>query len=92
MENLSNILPYLVSVVTAIAGWFGGRRKTQNDFLHELQTSIDLLSAKNAELVKQVIALNSEVISLRKENAGLKVEIEELNKRLENVKTITRTK
>jgi regulator of replication initiation timing len=85
-----DILPYIVSLVTAAGGWFAGKRKHNNDFLQDMQKSIDMLTAKNAELVKQVLGLNGEVIKLRKENAELRVEVESLNKKLSNVKTITR--
>jgi cell division protein FtsB len=88
--NFTDILPYLVSVVTGIAGWLTGRRKRKNDFLIELQSSIDLLAKENAELVEKVILMNKEIIELRKENAQLRVEVEELNEKLSNVKTITK--
>lgn len=85
-----DLLPYLVSVVTGVTGWLTGRRKQRNDFLSELQSSIDLLAKENAELVERVVCMNKEIIELRKENAQLRAEVEELNARLSNVKTITR--
>lgn len=88
--QFTDILPYLVSAVTAVVGWLTGRRKQKNDFLHEMQNSIDLLTEKNTELVKKVVELNSEVIHLRRENAELRTELELLNEKLAGVKTITR--
>jgi FtsZ-binding cell division protein ZapB len=85
-----DILPYIVSLVTAVGGWFAGKRKRSNDFLQDMQASIDMLTEKNTELVKKVLNLNGEVIKLRKENAELRVELESLNEKLSNVKTITR--
>lgn len=90
MDILIQILPYLVSIGTFIVGLFTGGRKRRNDFLCEMQKSIDLLTSENAKLVAKVIDLNKEVIDLRKENKILRNEIEELSKKLENVKTITR--
>jgi regulator of replication initiation timing len=81
--QFTDILPYLVSAITGAAGWFGGQRKQKNDFLRDLQESINLLSDENKKLMQ-------EVISLRKENLSLRSEVEELNARLQNVKIITR--
>jgi len=92
MEFLNLILPYFVAIGTFIVGLFTGGRKRRNDFLHEMQKSIDLLTTENKKLIERVVALNKEVIDLRKENNILRCEVEELNKKLENVKTITRTK
>jgi predicted RNase H-like nuclease (RuvC/YqgF family) len=78
-----DILPYLASAITGIAGWFGGRSRQKNDFLKDLQESINLLSEENKKLMQ-------EVIGLRKENIALRSEVEELNARLQNVKIITR--
>ena len=96
----------LLPVVTAIAGWMTGRRKKKNDFLSELQSSIDLLSSKNTDLLKQVMSLNETVVKLTNENAALKAEIKavrqenkemsdelsRLREKLDGVKTITRVK
>lgn len=109
MENfdvIEQIVDWAVPVVTGAVGWWTGRRKQKNDFLSELQTSIDLLSSRNAELLKQVIELNTTVIDLKAENASLKTEIKavreenqqmsdeitRLREKLDGVKTITRVK
>ena len=79
MDILTTILPYMLSIGTFIAGLFTGKRKRNNDFLGELQTSIDLLSAKNRDLIQDVISLRSEVVQLKSENAALRKEVEELS-------------
>ena len=81
--NLSDIFTYIAPVLTGIAGWLSGRRKKNNDFLGDLQASIDLLAEKNKTLME-------EVVKLREENAKLRVDVEELNRKLEGVKTITK--
>ena len=81
--QFSDILPYIVSVITGITGWLTGKRKQNNDFLKDLQASIDLLAEKNKQLME-------EVVQLRQENAKLRIEVEELSRKLENVKTITK--
>lgn len=102
--DITTLIGYIFSALTGIAGWLVGRRKQQNDFITDLQSSINLLAEKNRELLDEIISLrqqNAELLSnqaemkkemaaLRKENAGLKKEIEELNEKLSNVKTITR--
>ena len=92
METLTTILQFVAPIGTFIAGLFTGRRKRQNDFLADLQKSIDLLSAKNKELIDEVITLRGEIVKLKSENAALRNEIEELNDKLSNIKTITKTK
>ena len=90
MEILKDLIPYATAIVTAIVGWIGGALKKRNDFLSEMQKSIDLLTAENTKLIAKVVELNKEIVTLRKENEELRAEIEKLNKRLENVKTITK--
>lgn len=95
---------YIVSAVTGIAGWFVGRRKQANNFLCDLQGSINMLTEENAKLLKELVAVRCEnatlitnqeemkveIEALRQENEALRKEIGELNTRLTNVKTITR--
>ena len=88
--HFTDILPYLFSAVTGVVGWLAGKRKQDNDFLKDMQDSIDLLTKENKRLVTQILELNNEVIQLRKENAEFRVEIESLNEKLTGVKTITR--
>ena len=104
--DVMQLFDLLMPVVTAIGGWLVGRRKRNNDFLSELQKSIDMLAAKNKELMDEVVILRkenanllvnqekmqTEITKLREENEQLRIEVEELNKHLAGVKTITRTK
>jgi predicted nucleic acid-binding Zn-ribbon protein len=92
MELWVTILGYVITPITGVVSYFAGRRKNNNDFLAEMQRSIDLLSIKNSELVEEVVKLRGEVVQLKSENLALRKEVEELNSKLENVKTITRTK
>jgi len=92
MDILTTILPFVVSIGTFIAGLITGKKKRNNDFLSDLQTSIDLLSVKNKDLLHEVINLRGEVVQLKSENAALRKEVEELNGKLSNIKTITTKK
>jgi len=87
----------LTTAIAGVVGWLAGRKKQKNDFLSELQSSIDLLSEKNRKLMEEVVLsreenakIRGEVIKLREENKVLRFEIEALNKKLENIKTITK--
>ena len=73
----------LVPIVTAAAGWLAGKRKRRNDFLKNMQDSIDLLSVENKRLLEDLTAVNREVVALRRENGELKYSVDQLCK--ENV-------
>ena len=78
-ELFIQISGYIFSAVTGVVGWFASGLKRRNDALHEMQESIDMLSAKNAELIE-------EIIRLREENSGLKAEIAAMRAELEVMK------
>ena len=106
MNWLDTLRDVVLPLITAIVGWFVGRKKKDNDFLADLQSSINLLSDKNTDLLKEVVqlrlenaqlmsnqaTLQSQIKTLTFQNKELQTEIEQLNERLNNVKTITRTK
>ena len=73
----------LVPIVTAAAGWLAGKRKRRNDFLKNMQDSIDILSVENKRLLEDLTNVNREVVALRKENGELKYSVDQLCK--ENV-------
>jgi len=81
-DHIVSIIGYIVAPITGVVMWYAGRRKTHNDFLQEMQVSINMLSQKNTELVQQVIDLNMQIIELKKENAQLRAEIEELSAKM----------
>lgn len=90
-------LGYIIAPVSSIITWFVGRKKSRNDFLREMQASIDLLATRNGNLIKEVTELRGENMRLRldvqrlaTENAKMSKEIEGLNSRLKNIKTITK--
>lgn len=100
----TTIISIITSPVCAGIGWLAGRQKRENDFLNDLQASIDLLAQKNSELLKELIAVRSQnadlianqetmkrqIETLTLENSELKQEVASLNERLAGVKTITR--
>ncbi|MBR4841574.1 MAG: hypothetical protein IK006_00560 [Bacteroidaceae bacterium] len=82
-QTISIITDCLVPIVTAAAGWLAGKRKRRNDFLKNMQDSIDILSMENKRLIEDLTNVNREVVALRKENGELKYSVDQLCK--ENV-------
>jgi len=73
------ILQIIIPFITAAIGYFTGRRKQKNDFLKELQASVDMLVSKNKKQINEIIAL-------REENADLKQQIDKLKNEIEDLK------
>lgn len=98
MDILYTIGPYLASGLSALLGWFFGRRKQKNDFLTELQHSIDMLVAKNKELYEEVVELRAENVELKTnqkemidiisnlQEAILKSDMQKAQETIENIK------
>ena len=82
-QTISIITDCLVPMITAAAGWLAGKRKRRNDFLKNMQESIDILSMENKRLIEDLTTVNREVVALRKENGELKYSVDQLCK--ENV-------
>ena len=82
-QTISIITDCLVPLITAAAGWLAGKRKRRNDFLKNMQDSIDILSKENKRLIEDLTTVNREVVALRKENGELKYSVDQLCK--ENV-------
>lgn len=77
METLTFIGTFILPAVTAAAGG-GGSRKRRNDFLKDLQASIDLLSAENRRLLSDITAVNAEIVAVHRENEELKASVDRL--------------
>lgn len=97
MENWISILSIILSPLSALAGWAVGKRKRNNDFISELQSSIDLLTSKYTLTLNELITLKGqnanlmiEMGKIRSENSHLKQQVEELTNKLGDVKIITR--
>lgn len=76
METLTFIGTYIIPLFTATIGWIVSSRKRKNDFLKDLQASIDLLSSENRNLLADITAVNSEIVAVRKENEELKASVD----------------
>ena len=81
MNNLAEfqwLIDAAIGVASSIAGFFIGRQKRKNDFLSELQSSIDMLSKKNTEQMEEILKLREQVVILREENLELRKSQERL--------------
>lgn len=78
METLTFIGTYIIPLFTAAIGWLVGSRKRKNDFLKDLQASINLLSAENKRLLEEITNANAEIVAVRKENEELKASVDRL--------------
>ena len=78
METLAFIGTYIIPLFTAAVGWLVGSRKRKNDFLKDLQASIDLLSSENRKLLADITVVNSEIVAVRKKNEELKASVDRL--------------
>ena len=83
MNNYDWATLLLTPVCSAIA-WVFGWRKRKNDSIAEMQTTIDTLVEKNAELYLEVIKLREENAELRASVAALQMELSQLRAALPN--------
>ena len=86
-STISLITDCLVPTVTAVAGWFAGRRKRQGDALKNMQESIDMLTGNNKKLLDDLAKVNDEVLELRRENTELKLSVDQLCRENVQLKT-----
>jgi len=87
-----DVINVLTTGIAGVVGWVVGRRKQKNDFLGELQQSINMLAEENKQQMNEIIKLRKEVIVLREENYKFSEIVKKMNLKLENVKTVTGTK
>ena len=77
-NTLDFIGTYIIPMITAAVAWLAGTRKRKNDFLQDLQASIDLLSSENKKLLADITSVNAEIVAVRKENEELKASVDKL--------------
>lgn len=82
--DITTIIGYLFSALTGIVGWLAGRRKQNNNFISEQQSSINLLAEKNKELLKEIVSLRQQNAELQANQTAMKREMAVLRK--ENAK------
>jgi regulator of replication initiation timing len=92
MDGLNGILPYLVSAVTALAGWWGGRTKARRERIADRQDTIDMLVSKVDAQTQRIVELQDAVVQLRAENANLRAELESYRRQVAKLITALKKK
>lgn len=91
--NFNNplIVTTLVTAVTNVCTYFVTKKKKQNDFINDLQSSIDLLSEKYTCTLKELVVvkesnvqLTCKINELIQENKSLKDEVSKMSIRCGN--------
>ncbi len=76
MENIwITILGYVMTPIAAAVSWFVSKKKQDNDFLGELQSSIDVLTTENKKLYKELLDLRKELYERDKQIYELKKQL-----------------
>lgn len=86
IESIAIIAPIITTAVGGVVGWFGGRRKRNNDALAVMQQTIDDLVSKNAEYVTEITALRAEVAKWQTTASQLQQGQEDMQRKLEEIK------
>lgn len=90
MDILLQILGYVLTPITAVVGWFAGRRARNNDMLNRMQGTIDMLVEKNARLIEEITELRAENAELKAGQEQLKRQLRSLDKRYNTRKCNTK--
>lgn len=80
-------LTFTLPVITSAVSWFLGRHQRAAGTLQQMQSSIDLLVQKNAELYQKVIDQNAQLVDLRRENYELKARVTHTNETIVALKS-----
>lgn len=75
----------------AVASWAVGRRKRDNDFLCEMQRSIDLLSEKYNQVLQENVALRQEKAQWQVAQQELLAKVDRLTREVESLRRNFRT-
>lgn len=90
--DLINVISMIATPVAGVLSYFAGRKKKDNDFLQDLQGSINMLSDKNSKLIEELVTVKEQNIELKMsvrelqlENEKLSVQIKSLRSQLDRV-------
>lgn len=76
--NIYTVLTVILPLVSSAVTWLVMRKKRDNDFLADLQDSINLLSKKNNELLAELVKVKTQNLKLMSNQTEMKLEIEKL--------------
>lgn len=83
--TLKDVLMFVGLCISNIGTWFISRRKQNNDFLAELQKSIDLLTEKYTKALDENVTLKEDNANLRSDNAQLLAIKRELSEKIDKL-------
>ncbi len=97
--DLVGVISVLATPLAGVLSYWAGKKKRNNDFLQDLQKSINMLSEKNSELITDLIEVKEQNVELKValktltlENDKLSKQVKDLVLQLEKVKVIPKTK
>lgn len=64
MQDYVTIISIAITPISSIITWVVARRARNNDMLQKMQSTIDMLVAKNQELYNEVVLLRAKVAEL----------------------------
>ena len=64
MFDYITLISLLLTPLSSIVAWIVARRARNNDMLQKMQSTIDMLVAKNQELYNEVVLLRAKVAEL----------------------------
>ena len=88
MDFLLNFLTFALpgGFLGSVVTWFASRRQRNNDFLAELQKSIDLLTEKYTKVLEENIILKADNAKLLANQAVMEQKIDTLTRTVEELK------
>lgn len=92
MDLVLQILGYVLTPITAVVGWFAGRRARNNDMLNRMQETIDMLVDKNSKLIEEITELRAENAELKSGQEYLKRQLQSFERKYNPNKSNTKTK
>lgn len=81
--DLTGIISIIAAPIGGAVGYLAGSKKRNNDFLTDLQSSIDLLSKKNTELLTEIVKVKQQNAELQVALARIQIENEALSEQVE---------
>jgi len=73
------IVTVILTPATGIISFMAGKRTRNNDFLQQLQSSIDLLATKNTSLLQELITVKGQNAEMQAAMKKLSIENKQLN-------------
>ena len=92
MDLVLQILGYVLTPITAVVGWFAGRRARNNDMLNRMQETIDMLVDKNSKLIEEITELRAENAELKSGQEYLKRQLQSFERKYNPNKSNTKNK